>query len=181
MPQKEENSPNATPEAKLSEEAVDASDGCACEILRDFQAQASDILSDLSPDKRAKLEVFIASRVVSKTHHGPLPSPEDIALYNQHIPNGADRIMRMAERQSEHRMALEKVVITAQQKQSGRGQIFGLVIGLFGIAMGAVVTLQGHDVVGGAIAGTTVVSLVYAFISGQRAQRRDLADKSEPS
>lgn len=36
---------------------------------------------------------------------------------------------------------------------------------------GTVVTLMGHDVVGVDIAGTTVISLVYAFITGQRSQR----------
>ena len=32
-----------------------------------------------------------------KIHSGPLPAPEDIELYNKSIPNGADRIMKMAE------------------------------------------------------------------------------------
>ena len=34
-----------------------------------------------------------------------------------------------------------------------RGQVFGLLIGVFGIVTGAIVTLMGHDVVGGGIAG----------------------------
>ncbi|WP_417999900.1 DUF2335 domain-containing protein [Kiritimatiella glycovorans] len=112
-----------------------------------------------------------------KSHRGPLPPPEDIALYNRHITNGADRIMSMAEKQSDHRRNMERIIVTSQTSQSGRSQLFGLLIGLFGITAGAIVATMGHDWVGGGIAGTTVVSLVYAFITGQRSQRPS-SDKS---
>ncbi len=99
--------------------------------------------------------------------------------YNEAVPNGADRIMVMAEKQSAHRIEIESLVIRSQQEQSGRGQIFGLVIGLFGILAGAAVACLGHDSVGGVIAGTTVVSLVSAFIAGKQRQGRNLSQKRE--
>jgi uncharacterized membrane protein len=107
-----------------------------------------------------------------------LPPPESFALYNQHIPNGADRIMAMAEKQSEHRRAMEETIIRSQTEQirsqtaqSGRGQFFALVIGLVAITAGTVLTLMGHDTVGGVIAVATVIALVFAFITGQRPQQ----------
>jgi len=150
----------------------------AGELLKIVERNAPDVLSGVPKDRREKLVSAVAAYVVSKTHCGPLPPPEDLAVYDQHIPGGADRIMKMAEKQSDHRIAIETRVISSQQLQSGLGQIFGLVIAVFGISSGAYVALQGHDAVGGVIAGTTVVSLVYAFISGQRAQRRDLERKA---
>lgn len=149
------------------------------EVVELLQSEAPDVLKALPKDKRDKLIAVVRSIVVTKHHQGPIPSPEDIALYNQHIPNGADRIMSMAEEQSKHRMKLEGVVINSQQKQSERGQVFGLIIGIFGITLGSIVTLLGHDWVGGGIAGTTVISLVYAFITGKRAQKKDLESKSK--
>jgi uncharacterized membrane protein len=143
----------------------------SCEVLQRLEVEAPEILSTLPKDQRAKLLEIVSARVVER--HGPIPPPEDIAQYNKHIPNGADRIMVMAERQADHRRDMERLIVAGQLKQSSRGQIFGLSIGIFGIAVGAAVALQGHDVVGGAIAGATVVSLVYAFITGQRSQRQE--------
>ncbi len=34
---------------------------------------------------------------------GPLPHPQILAQYNQAVPNAADRIIKMAESQSNHR------------------------------------------------------------------------------
>jgi uncharacterized membrane protein len=140
--------------------------------------QMQEIISALPEEKQELLIRRVQALMVAKSHCGPIPSPEDIALYNQHIPDGANRIMRMAEKQADHRISIETTVIVEQQRQSARGQIFGLIIGLFGISVGAWVAVLGHDVVGGGIAGTTVISLVYAFISGRRTQRRDLNKKT---
>jgi len=118
------------------------------------------------------------SRQVTTYHQGPLPTPEDMARYNEIIPNGADRIMKMAEAQSAHRIEIERLVITRQQNQSDRGQMFGLIIGIIGILTGALLSYGGHDWVGGIIGGTTVVSLVGAFITGKWQQKKSLEKKA---
>jgi len=89
----------------------------------------------LPEEKQELLIRHVQALIVAKSHCGPIPSPGDIALYNQHIPEGADRIMRMAEKQAAHRISIETAVISEQQRQSARGQVFGLIIGLFGIAV----------------------------------------------
>lgn len=39
-----------------------------------------------------------------ETHYeGPIPSPPTLAAFNEIIPNGADRIMRMAENDQAHK------------------------------------------------------------------------------
>ena len=42
---------------------------------------------------------------------GPLPPPEILYQYNRIIPDGADRILSLVEKQQSHRMYLEKTVI----------------------------------------------------------------------
>ncbi|ELR72618.1 hypothetical protein C900_00997 [Fulvivirga imtechensis AK7] len=37
--------------------------------------------------------------IQEKTHSGPIPDPETLSHYNKIIPNGAERIMAMAENQ----------------------------------------------------------------------------------
>lgn len=115
-----------------------------------------------------------AGQIRVSQHQGPLPAPEQLEAYNQLIPNGAERIMAMAEKQLQHRIEIEKIVVSSQQIQSSRGQIFGLAIGVLGIISGTVLAMFGHEVVGSIIAGSTVVTLVSVFVIGRRGQQRQL-------
>ena len=164
---KEDISVSMDDDASSATEDERGKEPCA-EVLERLEIEAPGILSKLPREDRAKLLHIVTSQRLMKSHRGPLPPPEDIALYNKHITNGADRIMSMAEKQSDHRREMERPLVTCQTGQSTRGQIFGLLIGLFGITAGSIVALLGHDWVGGGIAGATVVSLVYAFVTGQR-------------
>jgi len=40
-------------------------------------------------------------------YSGPIPHPNDLARYEEILPGAAERIMKMAELQAEHRRALE--------------------------------------------------------------------------
>jgi uncharacterized membrane protein len=46
-------------------------------------------------------------RAMGTHFSGPLPPPEILAKYNDALPNGAERIVAMAEGQMKHRQALE--------------------------------------------------------------------------
>ncbi len=109
--------------------------------------------------------------VQEKSHSGPLPDAETLIKYNSVISEGADRIMRMAEKQQEHRMSLESKIILSQTKQSVLGQWFGLIIGIVGIGCGTFLAYSGESTVGGIIAGATVVSLVSVFVIGKKYQK----------
>lgn len=129
--------------------------------------------------KKKKLEIlqsFSFTLIQEKTHSGPLPDAETLIQYNTVIPEGADRIMKMAEKQQEHRMQIENKVINSQSSQSKLGQIFGLVIGVVGIASGTYLASIGETTVGGIIAGGTVVSLVSVFVLGKKVQRKNLEE-----
>lgn len=45
------------------------------------------------------------------SYSGPLPPADQIRAYEEALPGSADRILAMAERQQEHRLALEKVTV----------------------------------------------------------------------
>ncbi len=77
---------------------------------------------------KLKKQQIIKSLVVTmhKTHIGPLPDPETLSEYDAIIPNGAERIMQMAEKQLEHRLKMENKVISGQMQQSNIGQILAL-------------------------------------------------------
>lgn len=91
-----------------------------------------ELLKGLNKDKRErlakalfKIEQTYTLSVQQETHHsGPLPHPETLAQYEEIIPNGAERIMAMAEKQSAHRIELESMVVKSQVDQSARGTIY---------------------------------------------------------
>jgi uncharacterized membrane protein len=109
----------------------------------------------------------------------PLPDPSELAAYNQVIPNGADRIMKMAEAQSSHRISIEKIVVTSQQNQAFFGQVCGLVIGLSGLAMATYSAVRGQPWFGGTIGGTTLIGLVSAFLYSRHSQKAELDQKQK--
>ncbi len=123
-------------------------------------------LLDVAPDlkKLPKNQILALSQTIHKVHSGPLPTPEDIKEYNDFIPNGAERIMKMAELEQEHRHRSDTFVLDVSAKEIRRGQNYGLTIGLFSIAACITLTVLGHPAVATAIFGTSLVGLVVAFV-----------------
>lgn len=110
-------------------------------------------------------------------HIGPLPDPETYSQYAQLIPNGADRIMVMAEKQLDHRIKLESKALSGQLLQSNIGQFLAFFIGLAALGSGAYCISQGHDWAGGILGVGGLTGLVTAFINGKRRQKTSLAEK----
>ena len=69
------------------------------QILRE---QAPEVLESIPEKNRPKLSqvvaLYQAQVSVRSVRSGPLPPPEELAAYSEIIPEGADRIMKMAER-----------------------------------------------------------------------------------
>ncbi len=133
------------------------------------------IIKKLEPKDQ---NIILKSFSISQSHSGPLPPPEQLEKYNQIIPNGAERIMIMAENQSSHRLGIEDKVIDGQVTQSGKGQIFGFIIALISILLSFTLAMFEHYLVAGIIGGSTVVGLVTVFVIGKHVQKKELADKN---
>lgn len=141
------------------------------QLERELISQNPNIFEGITPKKKKELLKSLSITMIQeKSHSGPLPDAETLIKYNSVIPNGADRIMKMAENQQEHRMHIEKKVISEQSSQSKLGQWFGLIIGIVGIGCGTFLAHSGETTVGGIIAGGTVVSLVSVFVIGKKIQ-----------
>ncbi len=131
------------------------------------------------PKEKSKEIVRAVAISINKSHSGPIPDAETLSEYNNVIPDGANRIMIMAEKQSEHRIAMENKVISSQIIQSNLGQIFALIIGLFTIGVGAWCICSGYEFGGGFLGVGGVVGLVTAFIQGKNSQKKDLNSKKQ--
>lgn len=111
---------------------------------------------------------------------GPLPHPDILAKYSTVVTNGAERLMQMAENQQTHRHDLEKAVIHGNVRSEKRGQIFGLIVSVLGLAAATYLTAIGKQVVGGIIGTVDLVSLASVFVIGKTKQRSELAAKNQP-
>ena len=90
---------------------------------------------DMQPEE---VKEEVASRLMSRmTYSGPIPHPSLLKEFDQIIPDGANRIMIMAENQSQHRMKMEEKNLTANNRAHLLGLLFGGSIGLL-IVFGAI-------------------------------------------
>ena len=71
------------------------------------------------------IEVLREVSVRSISWSGPLPSPADLQLFEEIVPGAADRLLTLTEKQSEHRMVLERSVVSENLEQSKLGLWLG--------------------------------------------------------
>jgi uncharacterized membrane protein len=109
---------------------------------------------------------------------GPIPPPAVLAGYEQVLPGAANRIITMAERQSEHRQSLEQQVVTANIRHAEIGLWLGATVAIILAAAAVLVTLAGYPETGAVIGAVDIVGVVTVFVLRQRAQDRELQDKA---
>ena len=136
------------------------------------------ILQEFEPADREKVLKALVKISVKSSFAGPIPPPDVLIGYNSAMPNGADRIVSMAEKQLNHRTSLEDFAIKEELRQSGRGQIFGFILGLVGFGLATFLALQDHETIAGIFLTTTIIALVTVFVMGKKAQDKNLKEKS---
>lgn len=104
----------------------------------------------------------------SMRYSGPIPHPQLLKEFNDVIPDGANRIMIMAESQSEHRRNLETKVVNANNRDSLLGVIFAFVIALVIIGSGTFLLFYDKKVSGLALLLSGTVAFITVFIVGKR-------------
>lgn len=131
---------------------------------------------------RAKNEI-IESRTqvatMSYQHSGPIPDPMTLERYEQILPGAAERILAMAEKQSDHRQSLESIVIKSGSRDSLLGVISAFVIGMTITICGTIVILNGHLWPGTIIGSVGTAGLVGVFIYGTRSARKEREEKNK--
>lgn len=87
--------------------------------------------------------------------------------YEDVLPGSAERILKMAENQSAHRIEMEKSVVGSDIKKSERGQLFGLIIAILGFIIAFILAILGRQAVAIVIAALDITSIVGLFVYGQ--------------
>lgn len=88
--------------------------------------------------------------------------------YDETVAGGAERIMRMAEKEQEHRIFSEQYSLRKSNALLTRGQIFGFVIVLLLMALGTVFAFFGFEAIAAVIFSATTISLAVIFVLGRK-------------
>ncbi|MBF0157695.1 MAG: hypothetical protein HQL57_10970 [Magnetococcales bacterium] len=92
-----------------------------------------------------------------------------MAEYGRIAPDFPERIFRRFEVEGDHRATMEREAWCFQR----RGQWMAFVVAVFTVTVSLVLTLAGHDWVGGVLGGGTVVGLVGVFVTGRMTSRKE--------
>lgn len=110
-------------------------------------------------------------------HAGPLPSPKTLERYKEVMPDLPERIVKMAEKEGDHRRALEMKVVRGELNMKERGQWFGLFIAVFTLSLSAFLVWNGHEIPGSIIGVGGVATLVAIFVTGKT--KKEKSNKSQ--
>ena len=140
-------------------------------ITEHIEKQPSDVQEEV-------VNELIARRVESSmTYSGPIPHPQLLREFNDVIPNGADRIMTMAENQSGHRIKLEEKVVDANNRDSLLGVIFAGIIAIL-IVLGAIFLIYNNkNIQGFGLLIGTSVAYISVFLKSKSRDDKDLEEK----
>lgn len=112
------------------------------------------------------------SKVIEQTetqaYSGPIPLPAIMAQYNEIIPDAAERILVMAEKDATHQHAIEMKAIDCHARENRRGQYFGVVVTALAFITAGFALFLGHPTAAATIGSTTVVGLATAFVVGKK-------------
>jgi uncharacterized membrane protein len=132
----------------------------------------------LQASQMTKADALATVTHQSVSFSGPLPHPSLLAKYNEVIPNGAERIMAMAERQSAHREALETLVITGNVKAQARGTVFAFIVCIIALSAGFYLVHEGREVAGFASIVGAMGGVLGTFIYSKKGQRKERDEKA---
>jgi uncharacterized membrane protein len=104
---------------------------------------------------------------------GPIPPPEALARYNEILPDAAERILAMAERQETHRHDLETKVIDSGIRATKRGQVIAFLVALSGMGLAAYLACLGQPWQAIAALGGNLASMVAVFVIGRTRQEKE--------
>src|SRR3989338_6135989 len=102
------------------------------------------------PSRSSPNNPAVSARITTITEiSSPIPPPQVLQQYNSIVPDAAERIIRMAEKQSDHRMDLEKRVVCSNVQKSYLGMILATTIAIYGLYIAKEISISGNPATAG--------------------------------
>lgn len=172
-----------------SKKKPEATESCAKseeneQISKDLKEsnEIEEIIEELEKVPKKRKEEIIQSliKVERNSYSGPIPPPALLKGYEDILPGSADRILKMAEKQSDHRREIEKIAVESGARDSRLGIICGTIVCITVCITGIVLSLLTESAALGAFLSlSSLASLVGVFIYGTRSNSNERAKKSK--
>ena len=129
-------------------------------------------IGDLVPQRsRGEIVKRVSTVVLSENFSGPLPHPRHLHAYDEISPGAADRIIAMAENQSDHHIHVEKTALDAEIKDQKRGMWMGAAtMWLLILAAVAVAFVTENPVLTGIFLSAAAIGVIGKFVNGRSQQ-----------
>lgn len=137
--------------------------------LRDLPGEKSAALAEIleaeDPEEKADLIAIIQRISMSSS---PVPPPEILEGYEKAVKGGGEWLLKYTKEEQKHRHDLNRL----QLRYYSLGQIYGFVLGLFGIGGGLFLASQGAQWFGFVTFFTTLLSLVGLFVYNKSSENK---------
>ncbi|MBD3270668.1 DUF2335 domain-containing protein [Candidatus Peregrinibacteria bacterium] len=116
---------------------------------------------------------------VAASFSGPLPPPSILHGYENIQPGFAERIIKMAESQAEHRQGLEKSVVNSNIENERKGMWFAFILTIVLMGLGFYLIIDDKSTAGYFAVFGPVVFHTSNFIYNKRREERSLDKNGE--
>lgn len=134
-------------------------------------------IQPIKPD--TKLKRFVLETVRTELFQGVMPPPEMIEKYEKLFPGAAKFFFTEVEKQTNHRIEIEKKVVDSNIRNEKRGSWFAFIITMSALIGGFTLTAFGFKIYGVITAVASLFSLVGVFISGKLISVKEIKNKKE--
>jgi uncharacterized membrane protein len=107
------------------------------------------------------------TRVVSKSHSGPIPSAEELEHLERVKPGLAERVVVMAEKEQDMRHSATKEVISKEFSLRSNGQFLAITALLMLLIAVGYIAYLGDTKSAALLGGATIVAVVSIFVTGR--------------
>lgn len=126
--------------------------------------EVNQVIKGLRPEQQEAIIKAIKQEAFS----GPIPHPELLQKYDEVKEGFAERIVKMAEIQLQHRVRCEEKIVDESIAESKRAQNYAFYLSILFLVAAVLLGFYGHDWLAGCFGGGTLISLVAAFIAGKK-------------
>lgn len=103
---------------------------------------------------------------------GVLPRPEDFAKFGEVVPSAPERLLRMAELEQQHRIALETKIVPENQRAGSRGQWLGATISIVALLLATFTAyIEAPWQISVALVGVPVLSVARSLVTAFRVEK----------
>ena len=136
-------------------------------------------LSNTAKKQQTKNPQIIGASHSMELYSGPIPPASELAKYETILPGAANRILTMAEKQSQHRQKMENTMLNASIKSEKRGQLFGFIIFGLAIVAGFTLLMFGRNIEGLVSLLLSIGGIISLFVYNRKEVRKEMK-KKEP-